>query len=294
MRSTPEIQPPDRHHVLKRLALAASLAALSLAAIASQATAAVTIGQLSPDPSTGTCTLLRDRLQPTVTSGNSYVVPSTGGVTSWTLTSWSTAAKAGAGQELAVKVFRKVSDPATYSVVGHEGPHPLAASALNTFPASIPVKAGDVLGTTQTKVADTACSFTVIGDSYLFKDGDLADGGTGAFAPFTDRRLNVTASLVPVNSFAFGEVKKNKKKGTATLTVDAPNAGTLALAGKGVKPASAVATAAGPVQLKVKASGKKRAKLNSAGKVKVNADVTFTPTGGEAKTQSLQVKLKKV
>ena len=49
----------------------------------------------------------------------------------------------------------------------------------------------------------------------------------------------MTAVFVPSNSFTLGEAKRNKKKGTATLAVEVPNPGELALAGKGVKPAGA-------------------------------------------------------
>ena len=45
-----------------------------------------------------------------------------------------------------MKVFRKVADPLTYTVVGHDGPRSLTPSIVNTFETSIPVRAGDVLG----------------------------------------------------------------------------------------------------------------------------------------------------
>jgi hypothetical protein len=51
--------------------------------------------------------------------------------------------------------------------------------------------------------------------------------------------------------------------------------------------------AAGEVKLTIKASGKKRRKLNGAGKVTAKAMLTYTPTGGSAATQSVKVKLKK-
>ena len=49
----------------------------------------------------------------------------------------------------------------------------------------------------------------------------------------------------------------------------------------------------GQATLVVKAKGKKRRKLNTTGKVKLNVAITFTPTGGKANIQSLKVKLKK-
>jgi len=53
-----------------------------------EASAAVTIGQLAPVP-TNTCATGShvDYLQETVSSGASYVVPSDGGATAWTVTS---------------------------------------------------------------------------------------------------------------------------------------------------------------------------------------------------------------
>lgn len=81
-----------------------------LIATAGGAGAATTIGQLAPPNPPAFCTLGPfDVVQPTVISGNSYVVPSDG-----VLTSWSHNAAAGAGQTLTMKVFRKVADPNTY------------------------------------------------------------------------------------------------------------------------------------------------------------------------------------
>ena len=52
-------------------------------------------------------------LQPTVTSGNGYVAPAQG-----TITSWSTVGPSSAGGgQMKLKVWRKVPDPATFRVV---------------------------------------------------------------------------------------------------------------------------------------------------------------------------------
>ena len=45
--------------------------------------------------------------------------------------------------------------------------------------------------------------------------------------------------------------------------------------------------------LLIKAKGKKKRKLNDTGKVKLNATISYTPTGGTASTHSRKVKLKK-
>jgi hypothetical protein len=114
------------------------------------------------------------------------------------------------------------------------------------------------------------------------------------------RELCITAVIAPTNKFGLGKAKRNVKKGTARLPVTGPNPGTLALAGKGVKAARGGAnvsattlTAPGTVELRIKAKGKKRRTLEEAGKVKVKPKITFTPTGGDARTQSIKLKLKK-
>ena len=117
----------------------------------------------------------------------------------------------------------------------------------------------------------------------------------------------VTLSSVKIpNDFSFGKVSRHKHKGTATLAVTVPSAGTLTLTGKGLKPqragrnsrasASLAVSGAGTVKLLVKAKGKAKKKLNKKGKVKVTASVTYTPTGaipGVPNTQTKRVKLAK-
>ena len=137
------------------------LAALPLAAGSSPAGASVTIGQTGP--TTGTCASGYDWVQPTVTSGNAYVVPAT--VATGTVTSWSTHANANGGT-LTMKVFRQVSG-LTYMAVGHDDPRPLTPSVLNTFTGiNVPVKAGDVLGL-HAGAGSPACVIDVPGDGVL-------------------------------------------------------------------------------------------------------------------------------
>jgi hypothetical protein len=274
--------------------VAASLAAALLAASASPAAASVTLGQLAASPQTE-CVGVFDSTQPTVTSGNTYVVPGAGTITSWTHN-----AVAGSDQTLTMKIFRKVADPARYQVVGHDGPRPLAGGQLNTFAASVPVKPGDVLGVSGNSSVDTACTFAAPGDSVLTTNANLADGESADFFSASNHRVNVSAVFVYSNAFSFGKARRNTKKGTATLTVDAPNPGELVLSGKGVKPAGAAGavtaktvTAAGNVKLLIRAKGKKQRTLNETGKVKVSFAVTYTPTGGDPSTQSRKLKLKK-
>jgi hypothetical protein len=94
--------------------------------------------------------------------------------------------------------------------------------------------------------------------------------------------------------FTFGKVKKNRKKGTAKLTVKVPGPGELELAKTNrVKADKEEAAAEGKEKLRVKSRRKARLKLNRKGKAKVKAKVTFTPDGGEPNTQSKPLKLVK-
>jgi hypothetical protein len=288
---------------LKGFALVASIASLLLATSASAATASVTIGQLPTTTPPPACSTQRDTTQPAPTSGNSYVVPATGGIISWTVTSWSTFASADAGQSFAMKFFRQVAGM-TYRAAGHDGPHDLTPSVLNTFPASITAAPGDVLGLNSgTNPADDACNFTVpsSSDATLVREGNLADGESGDFGTTTPLgwRVNISAVITPTNQFSLGAITRNKRKGTATLAVNVPNPGELTGSGNGAKVTSAgravisKAVSPGNAQLLIKAKGRKKKKLNEKGKVKLNVAVSYTPTGGDPSTQSVKVKLKK-
>ncbi len=256
----------------------------------------MTIGQLAPaSPPTPTCgTSPHDWVQASVTSGNSYVVPANG-----TITSWSHNATGAGGQTLKMKIFRPLGGT-TYTVVGHDGAHPLTGGVVNTFPTSIPVKPGDVLGLNRASPVSTACVFHVTGEEGLFDSaGDLADGESATFDTDFDR-LNLTAVLEPTSTFTLGKLKRNRNNGTATLTVNLPNPGQVVLAGKGVKRASSAGakvakpvTAPGEVKLRIRAKGRKKNTLNETGKVKVKPKITFTPTGGDPSTRSAKVMLKK-
>ena len=60
----------------------------------------------------------------------------------------------------------------------------------------------------------------------------------------------------------------------------------------GVRGAAAeVVSAASQIQLRIVSKGKKKRALNRDGTVKLNAKITYTPTGGSPKTQPKQIKL---
>jgi hypothetical protein len=258
---------------------------------APSAEAAITIGQVAPPaftpdtcgPSSGSYT------QPTVTSGNSYVVPAAGEITSW-----STRANGNASQLMALKIMRPLGANA-YLVTTHDGPRPLAASSLNSFTTSLAVRAGDVLGVSTTGTGNiVACSFQVPGETIWGSFPEEPDDGEQAtFFSSMNRRVNASAVFEPSNEFTLGKIRRNRKKGRATITVNLAGPGKVALAGKGVKRRQrSLATATGGLlKLTVIAKGKAANRLGDNGSVRVTPKVTFTPTGGAPATESRKLKL---
>jgi len=279
---------------MRRLVSIAAALMLAVLAFAPSAGATVTIGQAG-DGTGADCTPGYDWVAAnTPAPYKSYAVPGTG-----TIMSWTTDASGTTGPVMTLKVFRKTADPATFQVVGHAGPGTLTQPGRNTFPASIRVSPGDVIGF-HTDSGMPQCNLNnVISAAIFYYAGDLADGGSGGFSTDHDYLLNVEATFDPDNTFKLGAISRNKKKGTATVAANVPNPGTVKVSGKGVKTADSRAEAAvnvskpGTVKLPIRAKGKQKSKLNSTGKVNVKATITYTPTGGTATTQKRKVKLQK-
>lgn len=278
---------------------AAALLAAAWSGPAATPAGAVTVGQLAAAPTNFFCgNANSDYLQPTVTSGNTYVVPPFGA----TVTEWSTQAGASApGALVAFKAYRLVAGT-TYQVIGADQPRAIVPNSLNRFPVNIPVQPGDVIGfnLVNGNVAAHTCVQPVPGQSYLFLFPGLAVGQSGTYTQVNlNSRLNVAAEVKPSNEFTLRKLKGNKKKGIAIQKVEVPGPGTLALAGKQVKgiSASASKTVDGPgtFNLKIRAKGKANKRLRSNGKTGFKARITYTPTqptGGEPNTLTRKGKLK--
>lgn len=96
----------------------------------------------------------------------------------------------------------------------------------------------------------------------------------------------------PSNSFSFGKVRLNRKKGTATVQVKVPDAGEVIVAAtRRVKKDGEVAQANATLELTIRSRGRALKSLRKKGKVKVMAEFTFTPSGGTAASRSKTVKL---
>jgi hypothetical protein len=280
---------PDARHLSRIVALAA-WAVLFLIATQS-ASASVSIGHLGT--STG-CAPTNDWVPLTVTSGPSYGVPGNG-----TITSWSTMANGTPDMFMSMKIYRPAGGT-NYTVVGHAGPKILTPGQLNTFPASVTVRPGDMLGV-NSLTSGVGCLLASPGDSVLNDFGVANDGDLEDFAapPFDDYLLDISAVFEPSNAFTVGSITRNKKKGTAILSLDLPNPGELTASGSGAKVARAgqavtsKLVGAGAVTLSVRAKGKKLRSLNVTGKAKLSLAITYTPANGNPATPSVKVKLRK-
>jgi sugar lactone lactonase YvrE len=97
----------------------------------------------------------------------------------------------------------------------------------------------------------------------------------------------------PSNEFKIGKLKLNRKRGTATLLVEVPGAGTVLLRGKGLRRVTRSARRAGRILLPVRPVGRFKRRLDRTGVVRLRALLTYTPTGGSAATQAKKLALRK-
>jgi hypothetical protein len=255
--------------------------------------------------------------------GGQYAAPFAGVITSWSFQSSS----GGGSSPVKFKVGRRAGGD-NFTIVGDsEFKNISAVDALSTFPVRIPVLAGDLIGLHTEPASVFLCARAATG--YVVHQSafgeEVAVGATATFSPMNDQQLGVSARLEPDcdsdgfgdetqdpdialckdRNFSFGRLKRNKKRGTATLTVEVPGPGTLVLVGKGLvkqrlgpasRAASALAkavSAAGQVKLTVEPKGKKRRRLDGTGTVKVKPKVTYTPSGGLPNTKARRIKLSK-
>jgi hypothetical protein len=123
--------------------------------------------------------------------------------------------------------------------------------------------------------------------------GNLADGQSTGFQTFPDWRVNISAVVSPSNAFTLGKARRNVRRGTAILTAIVPNPGRLTVSGRGLKRTGKTVTAPGRVRLLIGARGRKKRKLNETGRVRVRPKITYTPTGGDPRTQSTRLTLRK-
>jgi hypothetical protein len=282
-----------RKRHLKRFALAALLAALLLAASVSPAGAVVTIGSnlarepnwgsdYSPRPTFSNVSLASDRQAPGGLSS-----PVNGTVVRWRI-------RVGDSTRVTnLRIIRPLG-AGLFTGAGTSASETPPIGATTPYEVQLPIQIGEHIGLDCCNPG--SAEFFVTGDAAAIRNEwqpSLADGGPGR-APFSTNPYEVAlnAEINPTSTFTLHAITRNKK-GTATLTANVPNPGQLTGSGKGVKVAAETVSTPGRVKLTVKAKGKKQKTLNETGKVKVKPKITYTPTGGDPRTQSVKVKLKK-
>jgi hypothetical protein len=166
-------------------AVAGTAAAALVLALPGGASGAITIGETFTPPLSD-CAQDHTRLQAT-SPGDAYVVPAEG-----TITSWSFQADADP-PTMKFKVGRSAGGD-EFEIVGQSGLVTPPANTLSTYPASIAVEAGDVIGTyTQD---EGGCADFAPGDGYEGRNfnGDVLPGVTDVF--FTEPiQLDISAAL---------------------------------------------------------------------------------------------------
>ncbi|TMM09688.1 MAG: hypothetical protein E6G00_09615, partial [Actinobacteria bacterium] len=103
-----------------------------------------------------------------------------------------------------------------------------------------------------------------------------------AAAPGADGSDIGAFEIQPRNVFSFGQLKRNKHKGTAVLTVNVPgpDSGVVVLSGDKVKTKTKHAGGAGPLKISIVPNATAEAKLLTDHKLKLTVHVTYTPDGG--------------
>ena len=89
-------------------------------------------------------------------------------------------------------------------------------------------------------------------------------------------------TVLPTPTVEIGAVTRNKRRGTAKLSVEVSAAGALALSGKGVRPATGQASGPTTLALPVRPSGGALRKLRRTGRARVTVTVSLDPAAGGA------------
>lgn len=281
----------------KRLAFAALPAALLLAVGVSPAGAVVTIGSnlarvpnsaanYIPRPTFSNVSLASNRQAPGGLSS-----PVNGMVVRWRI-------RVGDSTRVTnLRIVRPLGG-GLFTGAGTSGSVTPPTAATTSYGVLLPIRIGDYIGIDccNPGVFEPDAEFFVTGNAAVRNEWQpgLANGGAGR-APLRTNgyEIAVNAQINPISTFTLDTIRPNRRKGTATITANVPNPGELSGSGRGVNAAviSRKVRAPGRVRLLIKAKGKKKRKLNSTGKVKLRPEITYTPTGGSANTQSVNLKL---
>lgn len=119
------------------------------------------------------------------------------------------------------------------------------------------------------------------------------DGGSGVGTGSGGRvEAGPGDAAAPVdNSFRLGKARLNRRRGTATLTVEVPGPGLVAV--DGVVPRQQQTEGAGRIGLRIAPKAKARRILERRGSVRLKLTITFIPRGGSPNSRTFGLRLKK-
>jgi hypothetical protein len=272
--------------------LAALAAAVTLIAAPVPVHASMRIGSnlLSMPTSAGVCsamdcTVVNLALPGSNQAPDGIVSPANGVVSNWSYRS---------GAPSAQPIRLRVLHPAgglSFTGAGTTPSVPVFGGIRGLFSANLPIEIGDyiALDANGAQVLATGVAGALQGS---WTGPPLADGSTrGATAsPGVETMVQVT--IQPTNAVRFGAIKRRKTKGTATVAVAVPNAGSLSYTGVGARVTGPAAIAGpGQISVSVKARGKKLRRLNKKGTAHVQPQIVFTPVLGDVGTTVEKLKL---
>jgi hypothetical protein len=211
-----------------------------------------------------------------------------------TLVSWRFTGAVGGPFRLRI-LHSQGGSPYMATAVASSAPQTPTGTGTQTFALNLPIQMGDLIALDDSAPSDMIGTSTSSNGVVQAWVPALADGATAAPSlTFVNRELGFNADLRPVSHrFTLGKIKRNKRRGTATLTAAVPDPGGLVLFGKGLKKITATATAPGKVKMRVKPNGAAKRELNESGRAKVKAKVKFSPIGISPDTEAKELTLRK-
>ncbi len=274
-----------------RALLLAALAAISLIP-AAPASAEVRVGSnlISQPDSAGVCsavdcTATNLALPASKRAAQGLVSPVNGRVSAWLYRA--------AGSAAALISLRVLHPNGGLSLTGAgtSSSVPVVGGVQGQFGTNLPIGIGDAIGV-NANGAEIVATGVLAATQGSWTLPPLADGGTRNATVGADAETEVQAIIQPTNTVSFGAIRRNKRKGTASVRIEVPNAGTLKYSGVGVVGSGPGSIdAPGEILISVKARHKKLKRLKKKGSAWVSPQVTFAPIAGDAGTTIGKLKL---
>jgi hypothetical protein len=276
----------------RRAAFLAVLVAAATTAVSASAGAAVRIGSnlLSTPASAGVCSgadcTVVNLALPASNRTPDGIVSSVNG----TVTNWSYRSAGPSGPPISLRVVHPTGG-LSFTGAGTTASAPVFGGIRGLFPANLPIEIGDLVGL-EANGAQVMVDGVPGATQGSWTSPPLADGSNRPATTSPGVETMVQATIQPTNTVRFGAVQRHRRKGTATVDVAIPNAGTLAYGGPGVR-VRGPASVAGHSQISivVASKGKKLTRLKRRGNAHVQPQIVFTPVLGEPGTTVEKLKL---